>query len=107
MFPTVQLKSVLKDIYDSEINFRIDTFWHGMTARLGDETHGIKVETSVFEWHEAEAWLKEKALEHFPDSRFALMYRDGLSAEQADAQLRARGEEQRKRLLSGEDDLRS
>src|SRR3954468_5635643 len=95
--------SVLKDIYDSEINFEISTFWHGITVRLGDEINGIKAETSVAEWQEAEAWLKDQAIRHFPDSRFAMMYRDGLPADEADALLRARGEKGREALLAGGD----
>jgi hypothetical protein len=86
--------SILNDIYDSKINFRVDTFWHGMTVRLGDEINGIKAETDAMEWGEAEAWLKDQAIRHFPDSRFAMMYRDGLSADEADARLRKRGEEE-------------
>ena len=72
-----------------------------MTVRLGDEINGIKAETNVAEWHEAEAWLQEQALAHFPDGRFAMMYREGLSADEADALLRARGEKERERLLAG------
>jgi hypothetical protein len=30
-------------------------------------------------WGEVEPWLRDKAIEHFPDSLFARMYRDGLS----------------------------
>ena len=74
---------ILKDLYDSEINFSIVTFWHGMAVRLGDECNGFKAETSVGEWEEAEAWLRETAIQHFPSSVFAIMYRDGLSFEQA------------------------
>lgn len=74
---------ILKDLYDSETNFSIVTFWHGMAVRLGDECNGFKAETSVGEWEEAEAWLREKAIQHFPSSVFAIMYRDGLSFEQA------------------------
>ena len=74
---------ILKDLYDSEINFSIVTFWHGMAVRLGDECNGFKATTSVGEWEEAEVWLREKAIDHYPSSVFAIMYRDGLSYEQA------------------------
>jgi hypothetical protein len=71
-------RSVLRDIYDSEINFSIETFWRGIEVSLGDQVNGIKATTSVLEMCDAEEWLKQQAIQHFPDSQFALMYRDGL-----------------------------
>jgi hypothetical protein len=70
--PSVASRSALKDLYDSEINFSIVTFWHGMEVKLGDEMNGFLGKTSVLEF--AEEWLTREAIKHFPDSVFALMY---------------------------------
>ena len=71
--------SVLQDIYDSEINVEISTFWDdGYTVKLGDHINGYKAEGSFDRWGQVEPWLTEKVIEHYPDSLFAKMYRDGL-----------------------------
>jgi hypothetical protein len=44
----------------------------------------------VDRWGDVEPWFRAKALEHYPDSLFALMYRDGKSRYQADRLLRDR-----------------
>jgi hypothetical protein len=64
--------SVFQELYDSEINFSISTFWDGgFDVKLGDEMNGFRAETSVWTWAEVETWLREKAIEHFPQSGFA------------------------------------
>jgi hypothetical protein len=79
----------LQDLYDSEINFSIVTFWDGgYEVKLGDEWNGFKAEASLKRWEEVEPWLTRKAIEHHPKSLFALRYRDGLSKEQAQARMR-------------------
>lgn len=71
--------SVFQDLYDSEINFSISTFWDGgIRVQLGDEMNGFLSETSVDRWGQVEPWLQLKAVEHYPNSLFAEMYRDGL-----------------------------
>lgn len=73
--------SVFQDLYHSEINFRVSTFWDaGFHVELGDETNGFKAEATFNRWGEVEPWLIQAAIEHFPKSLFAQMYRDGKSA---------------------------
>lgn len=72
--------SVFQDLYDSEINVAIATFWDGgFDVQLGDSMNGFKAETTVNRWGEVEPWLIKATIEHFPTSAFARMYRDGLS----------------------------
>lgn len=72
--------SVLQDLYDSEINFTVSTFWDGgFDVKLGDAMNGFVAEERFRRWGEVEAWLKDKAIEHFPNSLFAKIYRDGLN----------------------------
>ena len=71
--------SVMQDLYHSEINFAVSTFWDGgFRVKLGDEVNGFRAETTCNRWGEVEPWLLSSAIEHFPDSLFAEMYRDGL-----------------------------
>lgn len=70
--------SILQDIYNSEINFRVQTMWDGgFEVDLGDEINGFKESTTVNRWGEVEPWLMAAVLKHYPDSLFANMYRDG------------------------------
>lgn len=70
--------SILQDLYHSEINFHVSTFWDGgFDVKLGDPMNGFVAETNVRRWGEVEPWLRDKAIEHYPDSLFARMYRDG------------------------------
>ena len=70
--------SVFQDLYHSEINFRVSTFWDGgFDLELGDDTNGIVAKSNVNRWGEVDSWFIKAAVEHFPDSTFALMYRDG------------------------------
>ena len=73
--------SIFQDLYDSEINFRISTFWdNGFEVKLGDEMNGYYAEATFSRFGEIEPWLKEKAIENFGDSLFARIYRDGVRA---------------------------
>ncbi len=73
--------SVLQDLYHSEINFEISTFWDaGFEVKLGDPRNGFKAEGNVDRWGQVEPWLAKMAIEHYPDSLFARMYRDGQHA---------------------------
>lgn len=71
--------SVLQDLYDSEINVSISTFWDGgYQVKLGDDMNGFKASWTIERWGQVEPWLIEQAIEHYPSSMFAKIYRDGL-----------------------------
>jgi hypothetical protein len=73
--------STLQRLYDSEINFEVSGFYDaGFDVRLGDELNGFLAQGKVETWAEVEAWLRDQALAHFPDSKFA---QDELRAAQA------------------------
>jgi hypothetical protein len=63
--------SIFQRLYDSEINFEVSGFYDaGFDVRLGDALNGF-LEGKVETWAEAEAWLRDQALAHFPGSKFA------------------------------------
>ena len=65
-------RDLFQDLYDSEINFQITTFWDaGFNLRLGDEVNGFVAETTVKTFREAFAWFYDQALLHYPNSDFA------------------------------------
>lgn len=71
--------SVFQDLYHSEINFSVSTFWDGgFDVKLGDEMNGFKAEINLPRWGMVEPWLIDAAITHFPESLFARMYRDDL-----------------------------
>ena len=43
----------------------------GFDVQLGDALNGFIAEDTVETWAEVEAWLRDQALAHFPDSKFA------------------------------------
>jgi hypothetical protein len=64
--------SILQRLYDSEINFEISGFYDaGFDVRLGDALNGFVDQGKIETWADAEAWLRDQALAHFPDSKFA------------------------------------
>jgi hypothetical protein len=64
--------NIFQRLYDSEINFEVSGFYDaGFDVRLGDALNGFLVEGKVKTWAEVEAWLRDQALAHFPDSKFA------------------------------------
>src|SRR5262245_44111134 len=64
--------SILQRLYDSEINFEVAGFYDaGFHVQLGDVLNGFIAEGKVETWAEVEAWLRDGALAHFPDSKFA------------------------------------
>lgn len=64
--------NVLQELYDSEINVRIVSFWDdGYSISLGDEMNGFKAEFNTQDWAEAEEWLISEACRIWPDSVFA------------------------------------
>lgn len=69
--------SVFQDLYHSEINFTVSTFWDGgFDVKLGDEMNGYVAQTNVNRFGQVEPWLIEQTIQHFPKSLFTRMYRD-------------------------------
>ena len=67
----------LQEIYDSEINFSISTFFDaGFEVKLGDETNGFKSHLFEDTFEEAVEALSDSVIEHYPDSDFAVKYKD-------------------------------
>tara|TARA_Y100000310_G_C20691551_1_gene822582 strand:+ start:470 stop:973 length:504 start_codon:yes stop_codon:yes gene_type:complete len=74
---------ILDDLYESEINFGIDTFYDGgCNVQLGDSTNGIDDLTNTKTVKEAIQWLKQQALKHYPNSTFAKKYKDNGQVQQ-------------------------
>lgn len=72
--------SVFQDLYDSEINFSVSTFWDGgFEVKLGDEMNGFVAEATLTHYGQVSPWLINAAVMMFPGSKFAFMYRDNLS----------------------------
>ena len=72
------LDDVLNDLYASEINISIVSFWdNGYTIKLGDELNGFRVK---FQVDASEAYLphiiKTEAIKHYPNSEFAKKYKE-------------------------------
>lgn len=66
--------SILTELHDSEINAAIESFVDGAwRVRLGDHFSGVKEEATVDSEAKAYDWLERKALEHYPNSRWALV----------------------------------
>ncbi len=63
---------ILNELYLSEINFSIESFWHGgFHVRLGDGYNGYKDEANMETLEDAEEWLRSVAILHYPNSQFA------------------------------------
>ena len=63
--------NTLQELYDSEINFKIETFWQGIEWKLGDVMNGWKAEGSADSVDEAVKRLAAAAMIHYPESVFA------------------------------------
>jgi len=64
--------SIFDDLYASEINFSVLTFWDmGFNVKLGDEMNGFKAASNVDTWKDVEEWLTSRTLLFYPDSAFA------------------------------------
>lgn len=62
---------VLQELYDSEINFRLETLWDaGFDWRLGDDLNGYKAEGCGLTLDEAVGQLAFAAFKHYPNSTF-------------------------------------
>jgi hypothetical protein len=67
---------VLKELYDSEINFSISCDSDGgFDVRLGDEYNGWKESKNVRDLDVGVRWLMRAAIHHYPESDFAKQYR--------------------------------
>lgn len=68
----MKLNDVLDDLYGSEINCGIQSFWDGhWAAWLGDDMNGRVVEETNLKFEEIAPWLDEQARKHFPNSTYA------------------------------------
>lgn len=69
-------KSMMQRLHDSEINSSISSFYDGCWDwKLGDYMNGWKAEGQERSFEKAEEALAQAALEHFPQSTFALNQR--------------------------------
>jgi hypothetical protein len=68
--------STLQDLYASEINFTVSSFWDcGFRWKLGDDVNGFVAEGSAATFERAVSDLAHAAIEHFPNTAFARGYR--------------------------------
>jgi hypothetical protein len=66
---------ILQDLYDSEINFSIVTFFdNGFEVKLGDDMNGFVASGNAQEFENAVEWLRVRAIEKYPESTFAKTY---------------------------------
>ena len=64
--------NTLQQLYDSEINFTISTFWDGgFDWKLGDSQNGFKASGCAETFDAAVRTLELTACVHYPDSVFA------------------------------------
>lgn len=65
------LETVLQELYDSEINVSITSFWDGgFTIKLGDEANGFKAEANQDKIEYAGEILHCLAEQYYPDSYY-------------------------------------
>jgi len=71
------MKTLLKALYESEINIAIDWMWDsGVQVKIGDRMNGFKEATIMdADFDEIERWIEAKVKEHYPDSKFAKTYK--------------------------------
>lgn len=75
----------LQEMYDSEINFRLECFWDGgFSWYLGDEMNGFKEEGHTLTLAEAVAELSLAARRYYPKSLYHLG-REGFDKLQAES----------------------
>jgi hypothetical protein len=68
----MKLVDVLDDLYGSEINCGIQSFWDGYwSAWLGDDMNGRVVEEHALKFDEIAAWLDKQARKFYPNSTYA------------------------------------
>jgi len=70
------MTELFEDLYESEINWSVQTFWdNGYDVLVGDDCNGWVAENNVDTWVEVEQWLQDTAIRCFPHSEFADKYR--------------------------------
>lgn len=68
--------SIFQDLHDSDIGFKIEVPYNGMFgAQIGTERGFPHAEAVLSDWQTLEYWLREKAIQLYPDSPFAAKYR--------------------------------
>ncbi len=69
---------ILNDLYSSEINYQINTFWdYGYTVKIGDKLNGVKQEQAwITSFDDAVSELCKLAIIHYPESNFAKKYKN-------------------------------
>ena len=70
-----QLDTVMRDLYNSEINCSVSCFWDGgWTVKIGDFINGFQAEATIdnsdFWGLEAARWLDTKARQLYPGSDY-------------------------------------
>ena len=67
----MNLNDVMDDLYGSEINCGIQSFWDGgWSAWLGDDMNGRVCEEINLKFDEIAPWLDEQARIHYPRSTY-------------------------------------
>jgi hypothetical protein len=62
----------LQNVYNSEINFTIASFWDGgFDIKIGDDLNGVKASGNCDSFEDTAKWIIENALRCYPDSDFA------------------------------------
>ncbi len=68
---------IIQDLYDSEINFSIHTFWDaGFTVKIGDTINGFTDEMDCDNFIQCVDWLRQTVVKKYPKSEFAKLYRN-------------------------------
>ena len=71
------MDNVLERLYNSEINFSVETFWDGgYNWKLGDEMNGWKEHGNCDTFAELENVITEAAIRCYPGSGFAISERN-------------------------------
>ena len=74
--PSLNLQFVLKDLYDSEINFELSTFWDGgYTLKIFGVSGSFQRTTEGLTLKEVPIEIVRMVVMHYPDSDFAKRYR--------------------------------
>jgi len=72
------MKTLLKALYESEINILIDWMWDsGIQVKIGDRMNGF-VAVEIFDiddFDKIENWIEVNVKKHFPNSKFSKKYK--------------------------------
>lgn len=72
----MNVEEILNRIYDSEINFKIETFWDGgFDFFLGSKMNGFEAESNFRTIKEGVYWLTSEILKHYPNSDFSKWFK--------------------------------